>query len=131
MNTWIRHAPRFPRRLSGVATRRRRPVAAVLLFSTEFLELLAKRGDASFERPDSRVIVGVDLAEARELRLRSDHFARDGASRIQHSFAFLLDVESVVLAGKLRKLIHGCIEISLCKLEPVLEEHAFAMRRGS
>src|ERR1700676_2605621 len=127
MNARIRHARRLRRLLTGVATLRWSLVTVVLLFSAEFLELLAKRRDASFQRPHARVTVGVDLAEPFKLRLSRDHLACNCSRRIQNRLAFLLDVEGVVLAGKLRKLVDGFIEISLRNFQAFFEEHAFTV----
>src|SRR4029077_5236719 len=86
------------RRISGLARERPAAIRARYLRAAELCELLAKLPDASVQRAHARVVVGIDLAESLELRLRRNHLAGDGASGIQHGLAFLLNVERIVLA---------------------------------
>src|SRR5258708_31146933 len=74
-------------------------VHCISLRAAELLELLAKFGNAGVQRTDAGVIVGIDLAQSFQLRLNPYHFACDCSRGIQHGFAFLLNVERVVLAG--------------------------------
>ena len=59
--------------------------------------------------------------------MRSDHFACDSAGRLQHGLAFLLNVEGAVLAGKLRELVGGFIQIPFCNFETIFEKHALSV----
>ena len=42
-----------------------------------------------------------------------------------------LDIQRIVLAGKLRELVGRIVEILLCDLETLLEKHSFAVRGRS
>src|SRR6266851_5159040 len=118
------------RLIAGPAIGRGRSALSACLCAAELLKLLAKFRDTSTQRADARVVVGIDLSESLELRLSGDHLACNCSGRVQHGLAFLLDVERVVLAGKLRKLIHGLIEVYLRDLEAFLEKHSFPVRGG-
>src|SRR5207244_13552959 len=106
-------------------------IHAIRLLTTELIKLLAKFCDAIVQGTHSGIVFGIDLSKPLELRLRGDHFACDCPRRVQHRFSFLLDVERVVLAGKLRELIGGIVQILLRHLEALFEKHSFAVRGRS
>ena len=80
---------------------------------------------------DARIVVGIDLAEPLELRLRYDHLAGNCSRSIQHRLSLLLDIKRVVLAGKLRELVGGIIQVLFRDLEALLEKLAFTVRGRS
>src|SRR6266576_3794433 len=106
-------------------------IHVIRLRTTKLFELFAKFPNAGIQRTDARIVFRIDLAEPLKLRLCGDHLAYDCSCGVQHCLSFLLDVESVVLAGELSELVRGIVQVLLRYSEAFLEEHAFAVRRRS
>ena len=106
-------------------------VRTLCLRTTEFFKLPAKFRDPSLQRADARVVVGIDLSEPLELRLRGDHLACDGSRGVQHRLTFLLDIKCVVLAGELCELVGGIVQVLFDNLEALLKKRALAVRGRS
>src|SRR5260370_15984115 len=71
------------------------------------------------------------MAQSLQLGLCRDHLSGEVGRYIQHRPPFLLDVQRVVLAGELRKLIRGLVKIQLDSFETLLKKDPFAMRGRS
>ena len=89
--------------------------------------MLAKFPHASVQRTHAGIVIGIDLPEPLELRLRGDHLSGYRSRRVQHRLSLLLDIKRVVLAGELSELVGGIVQVLLGDLEALLEKHSLAV----
>ncbi len=75
----------------------------------EFFEIPAQFHDTRVQGLNARVVIGVDLPQPLELRLCRNQLTGEVGGHIQHRFSFLLNVECIVLAGKLSQLVRSFV----------------------
>ncbi len=99
--------------------------------AVDFGKGATKFGNASVQGTNAGIAVGVDLTQAFELSFGGDQLAGKIGGNVEHGLAFLLNVESAVLAGELSELVGSVVEVLLDDLETTFEENALAMSGGS
>src|ERR1700677_4959022 len=73
--------------------------------TSQLLQLIAQLGDAGLRAAYTNIVIGIDLSQAFELRLRSNHLALQRCGGLDHGPALRGDVDCRVLACKLPEIL--------------------------